>query len=111
MDKNKKEKELIQEWGIKNQNNSYFQVIDKSADSYFSKIDHANYLREYGFLTLPELRAELDALWTNDEIMDQIKKIAGVAALKNKPVKISNEESKSETKETERKLSAFIYEF
>lgn len=106
MDKNAREKEMLHEWGIKNKGNYDFQKMDKCKDSYFIKREGNEelYIREYTVETLSEMMKELDVMWCTDEIMDQIKKAVGVAALKNKPDKIPAREEKN-------KLPEFIYNF
>lgn len=119
MGKNDKEKNLLQEWGTQNNVKYCFTDIDKERKSYFISREgnETPYIREYGFETLPELTKELDSLWGGDlgEIMAQIKKIIGIAVLKNKPGKVISSEVKESTheikKETEDRLPAFIYNF
>lgn len=117
MDKNDREKNMLYQWAESNGSDNSFQKIDKAAESYFDKrTDVANddrYIREYSIESLPELMKEIDTLWGTDEVMGQIKKAVGVAALKNKPVKPdSGEKTKAENKpESKDKLPAFIYNF
>lgn len=115
MDKNAREKELLYEWGIKNTEGYDFQKMDKTGDSYFIKRrgNEEQYIREYAVETLPEIVKELDAMWGADEIMGQIKKVIGVAALKNKPDRVLVEEQNARDgkKEIKNKLPEFIYNF
>lgn len=116
MDKNDKEKQLISEWCAKNISAYNFQTIDKSKKSYFiqreSNAAENLYIREYGFETLPELIKELDALWEDNKVMDSVKRVAGIAALKNKPsMEIQNTIAEEDKKGIEDKLPAFIYNF
>lgn len=117
MDKNEKEKIFLYEWGIENSTQYVFPKIEKEKESYFIKREEKShitpYIREYGFETLPELTKELDVLWENDETFEKIKKVIGIAFIKNKPVEIMQEKVKTEEqkKDKEDKLPAFIYNF
>lgn len=87
MDKNDKEKKLLYNWAVKNCSSYRFQQIDKSKESYFMQrecMDEDSSIREYAFEDLPEFMEELNALWGDDEVMKQIKKVIGIAAIKNK---------------------------
>lgn len=117
MDKNNREKEMLYQWAKANSGDFCFQEIDRSKESYFMQrnfdVDSGQYIREYAIETLPEFMKELDTLWRTDEIMCQVKKIIGVAALKNKPVKLEKQEESGLEYKTELKdkLSVFIYNF
>lgn len=117
MDKNSREKNMLYQWAASNSTSYRFQEIDKTKESYFMQrtgdADSNQYIREYAVESLPELMKEIDALWGADEVMCQIKKAIGVAALKNKPVRLgSGEETRAENKtESKDKLPAFIYNF
>ena len=115
MDKSEREKEELYAWGKQHGLVYYFPTFDKEKASYFirRKVD-AN----YGFETLPEIMDELDNLWEKDEVSEQIKKVVGIAALKNKPSEIISEQAKGgSSKETEEKreggdrLPTYIYNF
>lgn len=122
MDKNDKEKQMLYEWGRKNSDNEQFQAVDKNRESYFLQreegISAGLYIREYGFETLPEFIQELDVLWGDGEVMEQIKKTCAVAAMKNEIVErvfLSDAKEllcKTETKQDrEDKLPMYIYNF
>ena len=117
MDKNNREKEMLYQWAKANSGGFCFQEIDRSKESYFEQrnfdVNSDQYIREYAIESLPELMKELDTLWGTDEIMYQVKRIVGVAALKNKPNRLEKqEETRLENKmELKDKLSAFIYNF
>lgn len=112
MEKNEREKQMLFEWGKENRSKYSFQLIDKTMESYFIQRQGDTYIREYGFETLPELMKELDILWNNDEIMKQTRKIVGVAAIKNKPIKRSDEnEQEKKFEESKETLPDFIYSF
>lgn len=116
MDKNEKERHLLLKWGAENAAAYQFQPIDQSGNSYFIQREEDtnknSYIREYGFETLPELVEELDVLWEADEMMSSIKRVAAIAALKNKPSKATQYTTVEEDKKgTESKLPAFIYNF
>lgn len=84
MSKNETEKKKLKEWGMGNCQKYQFQGIDKEKESYFVEMEKRPYIREYGFETLPQLMEELNRLWENQEVMERVKKIVGVAAMKNK---------------------------
>ncbi|WP_347223423.1 hypothetical protein [Bacteroides congonensis] len=120
MDKSEREKEELYAWGKQHGLDYYFPTFDKEKASYFirRKVDANSYIREYGFETLPEIMDELDNLWEKDEVSEQIKKVVGIAALKNKPSEIISEQAKGgSSKETEEKreggdrLPTYIYNF
>lgn len=112
MKKNEKEKQMLYEWGTNNSSEDIFMQIDYVKNSYFQKrIDHT-YIKEYSFETLLELMEELNVLWENDEKMESIKKVVGVAAMKNKPVKTEKEKEQiKDQPKQEEKLPVFIYNF
>lgn len=116
MDKNEREKQTLYAWGT--QNKFHFSQIDKEKPSYFVKRENRenSYIKEYGFETLPQLSKELDALWGNDEMMDSVKNVVMVAAMKNKPSQtaVEKEDKRKEKnggQETEDKLPVYIYNF
>lgn len=117
MGKNSREKDMLYQWAVSNSADYCFREIDRTEGSYFvQRTDDADadrYIREYAVESLPELMNEIDALWGTDEVMCQIKKAIGVAALKNKPGKAdSREETKTDSGiRPQEKLPAFIYNF
>lgn len=117
MDKNSREKDMLYQWAKSNSESECFQEIDKTRESYFeqrkSVSDSSQYIREYEIETLPDLMKEIDTLWGADEVMCQIKKAIGVAALKNKPIKPDSQgETKAANKtKSKDKLPVFIYNF
>lgn len=112
MDKNEREKKMLYEFGVENCKQYHFQEIDEKKESYFLKRKEDSYIREYAFETLPEFMEELNTLWNDDEMMERIKKVIGVAAIKNKPIKKIREKIEEEGQEDkEEKLPAFIYNF
>lgn len=115
MDRNAREKEMLYEWGMKNTGSYHFQKMDRTKDSYYIKRKGSgeSYIREYTIETLPQIMKELDAMWGADEVMDQIKKVIGVASLKNKPDKIAakKENMTGGKNEAKSKLPEFIYNF
>lgn len=113
MEKNDKEKQMLYEWGKANGASYHFPQIDKAEKSYYIRREtEDSYIREYGFETLPELVKELDTMWGNEEAMQSIKKVVGVAAIKNKPVEVIQKSIEKDKKdEREDRLPAFIYNF
>ncbi len=116
MNKNEKEKQMLYEWGLKNHSKYLFQTIDQERSSYFIKRESKenSYIREYGFETLPELIKELDILWESDKVMEEIKKVIAIAAIKNKPFGSISKETDINRKgkqEEKDKLPVYIYNF
>lgn len=116
MGKNDKEKQMLYEWAKTNGIDYHFQDIDLNRKSYFVQRgteDSSNsYIWEYGFETLPEFKRELDLLWQDEKITESIKKAVGVAAIKNKPLKVKQETVEIINKEEPQdKLPVFIYNF
>lgn len=111
MKKNEKEYQMLYEWGVRNHLKYNFLQIDKERESYFIKRQNDSYIREYTFDTLPELMGELDLLWKDEEMLKQIKKVIGVAAMKNKPTRFVGERQQEVKAEKEEKMPAFIYNF
>lgn len=111
MQKSEREKQMLYEWGVNNHRDIFMQM-DNVKESYFQQRTSNSYIKEYSFETLSELMEELNALWENDEEMESIKKVIGVAAMKNKPTKMEKEQEqvKAQLKQEE-KLPAFIYNF
>ena len=116
MGKNDKEKQMLYEWGKTQGIDYHFQEIDQKKESYFiqrgTEDGRNSYIREYGFETLPEFMKELDVLWENEKVTEPIKKAVGVAAIKNKPMKVKQETVEATNKEEPQdKLPEFIYNF
>ena len=112
MQKNEREKQMLYEWGTHNGSEDIFIQIDPFKKSYFQQRTSDTYIKEYSFNTILEFMEELNILWKNDEKMESIKKVAGVAAMKNKPAKMQKEKEqiKDHVKQEE-KLPVFIYNF
>lgn len=114
MQKNEREKQMLYEWGIHNGSEDIFMQIDPVKKSYFQQRTSDTYIKEYSFNTILEFMEELNILWENDEKMEGIKKVVGVAAMKNKPTKMENVKEKEQVKDQvkqEEKLPVFIYNF
>ncbi len=117
MDSDKKEKEFIFEWACRNESEelekSIFSSFMQDADSYFIKREQEdNYLHEYKFQTLPELRAALEKMWEGETHMDAVLKPVLVGAFKKKVVlKEENTDSEFDDIQKKEKLSPYIYNF
>lgn len=116
MGKNDKEKQMLYEWAKTNGIDYHFQDIALNRKSYFIQRGTENvsnsYIREYGFETLPEFMKELNVLWKSEKVTEPIKKAVGVAAIKNKPVKVIQQAVDVTNKEEPQdKLPVFIYNF
>lgn len=103
-EKNEREKRTLYEWGVQNGLHYRFTQTEKERTSYFIKRESGKepYIREYGFETLPQIEEELDALWGTDKTMGLMKKVVGIAILKNKPCKINAEYKKEDEGNRER---------
>lgn len=117
MNKNDKEIKLLYEWAVQNSLDYHFQGIDQAKESYFDQRmcgDRDSYIREYTFESLPEFMEELDALWGDDMTMNRIKKVVGIAAIKNKgstDVYKAAENDNGEHSDSIEKLPMYIYNF
>lgn len=89
-DKNKREKENLFHWGeeysAQQKDNIFTSINFENASYWIQRTDSENYLTEYGFDSVPELKNCLDSMWKYDEIMSDIEKSVLVAAIKNKVV-------------------------
>lgn len=115
MGKNDKEKNLIYEWGIEKQDAYRFMEINKDLESYFQDRKDHNYLREYYFDTLPELREYLRLLWKEESYMEDILQPVLVASMKNRAetskVSKDSEPIGKTSYENKEKMPAYIYNF
>ena len=57
----------------------------KEKVSYYVLQNKHEYLMEYGFETIPQLKKMLDRLWENEQYMQDIEKTVLAAAIMNKP--------------------------
>lgn len=116
MDKCIREKEYLYELNIliSDELNESFRSVDTGRESYFVPQEERNYIMEYYFETVPQLKERLNELWKDDSYMQDIIKTVVVAAMKNKPLK-SNQESveteKDKEKQNQNHMPAFIYNF
>lgn len=118
MDKNNKEKKMLKDFADNRLNSNIYQFpeIDLFADTYYiCRDDNVEYIREYDFDTVLELRKELEHLWKGDNRMAEIIQPIIVAAMKNKPMcenlsQDRNTKSKQVQDQSE-KLLAYIYNF
>ena len=112
MDMNSKEKEKIYEWAcdagpdIENS----FTTIDKACDTYYEKRNDEQYIKEYFYQTVPELKQELEALWGDSSYMKTVMQYVLVAAIKNKPRENEKSEENQEAQNAEQ-IKAYIYNF
>lgn len=109
MDKNFHEKQNLYEWACKHANvesKNCFTSIDKSKKSYYEKAG-TEYLHEYGFESVGELKALIQKQWEGDPIFSEIEQTVLVAAFKNM-TETDNVEKDFSSKE---ELPTFIYNF
>lgn len=112
MGKNQKEKQMLYEWGMNHYSKDIFVQPDQTKESYFLQRPDDVYLKEYQFDTLPDFIEELEGLWINDETMESIKKVIAVAAMKNKPVKMDeNNKQRKNQMDQDEELPVYIYNF
>lgn len=97
-----KEAEKIYEWSIRHEGSYQYSKTDQ--DSYFMIQGDTNYIREYGFESIAELRTELGNMWFGDVCMEEMIKPVAVAAMKNEP-------SNMEIRDARKSLDEFIYIF
>lgn len=85
-----------------------FDFTHKEKDSYYVLQDKHEYLMEYGFETVPQLKEVLDRLWENEQYMQDIEKMVLAAAIKNKP---KQEERVCAERDAHGYMPEFIYNF
>lgn len=85
-----------------------FDFTHKKKDSYFVQQKKHEYLMEYRFETLPQLKEILDRLWEKEPYMQDIEKTVLAATIKNKP---KQEVRESTEREAEGYMPEFIYNF
>lgn len=117
MDKNEKEKNLFYEWACRYDSDelkkNIFSPSMQGTDSYFVKREKGdNYLREYEFQTLPELRAELEIMWAGESYMDAVLKPVLVGSFKNRiATREENTDGVFDDIQKKEGLSPYIYNF
>lgn len=110
MDRCKREIEKLYEIACTCQKEYYTsKTCDK--ESYFIKREESSYIREYGFQTLPDLKAELEKMWSMDETMQKCMQPVLIAAIKLKPADGVVNDDCHPQKRNDEKLSPFIYNF
>lgn len=115
MDKNIREKDILKNWhdNISDTDNVYVFPQADDSESYFIKREEADYLTEYNFETLPQLKEILSGKWKDEPYMLEILKPVLVAAMKNKPSEeqsSDNDRQKNDPDSTD-KIPEFIYNF
>lgn len=99
-----KEINMLYNWSAQNTANYSYPKVNKNAGSCFAERDGDEYIKEYGFETIAELKKKLTDMWSGNMSMEKIIKPVAVAAMKNQPQGIEN------SKKTEG-LDEFIYIF
>lgn len=99
-----KEISMFYDWSIHNKKNYSNFSVDKNMKSYFSQRNGNNYIVQYGFESILDLKEELGRMWSNDIDMEKIIKPVAVATMKNQP------KNTNDRKETE-VLNEYIYIF
>lgn len=99
-----KEMKMLYDWSIRHKGSYKYTEENKDAKSYFIKHEKDEYIGEYGFETIVNLKTELGFLWSGDEVMEEIMKVVAVAAMKKS---MTDSVSKSKTDI----LDEFIYIF
>ena len=112
MDKNISEKEKLYKWACqytsKDRTESVFTPVMKECSSYYESIKNTDYIHEYNFDTVNEIKQELSSLWKEDEIFGQAALICSVACMKNKNI-LSPQ--KKDAHENMKQLKPYIYHF
>lgn len=85
-----------------------FDFTHKEKDSYYVLQDKHEYLTEYGFETVPQLKKLLDRLWEKEPYMQDIERTVLAAAIKNKP---KQEAYESAERDADGYMPEFIYNF
>lgn len=113
MDKCERERALLEEWAKRNACRYQIPQSDAASETYFVPVSDSNGIREYNIDTLPDIREELENMWHDDMHMQEIIKIVGVAAMKNKPKNISfdRRDECRNSDSTQEQLMPFIYNF
>lgn len=83
-----KDKEELFQWASENYSEEierrYFTRINQNQDSYYIKKIPDEYLKEYDYQTLSDLKNELHKLWGDEPVMSEMIQKAAVIAMKNK---------------------------
>lgn len=109
MDKNIYEKQNLYEWACKYtdvESKKYFTDMDRNLKSYYEKPGN-EYLQEYGFENIGELKAMLKELWEDDPLFHEMQSTILAAAFKNMPASDKAPEERNPREE----LPTFIYSF
>ncbi len=85
-----------------------FYMTDHAVKSYFESETERNYLTEYHFETLPQLRELLSEMWKHEDYMQNELKTLLAAAMKNKPLREDGIVKQNKSEET---MPVFIYAF
>ena len=88
----KNEIERLHDWSVKYDGNYRFTGVDKNTKSYFATHEEKEYIREYGFETIVEVKTELEKMWSGNRRMEEIIKTVAVATMKNEPKEAENKE-------------------
>lgn len=96
------ELDRIYNWSIRHEGCYQYQKID--SNSCFVAHENADYIREYGFETIAEIKKELEGMWLGEEYMEEIIKPVAVATMKHQPQNV-------EIKNKRESLDEFIYMF
>ena len=86
----KREIDRLFDWSVKYEGNYRYPKADKEAESYFIPHEENEYIRDYGFETIVDLKAELVKMWSDNIYMEEIVKTVAVATMKNEPKGVEN---------------------
>lgn len=101
------ERRKLYEWACENMKHVHFTEIEAGKATYYESFDNADNCREFGFDSIPELKAALDELWSGQPVFEPVKKICLVAAFKREPDE--DGQVKANTKSIE--IPDFVYAF
>lgn len=110
MEKDRKEKELLFSWAERNYvETDLFPQIDRECQSYFVKSEPKEYLEEYRFEGVEEIRQYFEKMGEKDDRIKEIEQVLLVAAMKNKPRKSEFRDCENVSDKDD--LPAYIYNF
>jgi len=110
MEKDRKEKELLFSWAERSHiETDMFPQIEKECGSYFIKETSREYLEEYQFEGVEEIRNYLEKMSEKDERIREIEQVLLIAAMKNKPRKSEFRECQNTGDKDD--LPVYIYNF
>lgn len=106
------EEKRILAWAKKN--HAVPNILSPSQkDSFFSPFENTGNVMAYGFNTVPELKARLDEMWKDDDVMREISLVCAIAAFKEykKRKEEMSGDSHQNTSDDRFEIPDYIYTF